>query len=289
MTARMRPHLIRFLLTLLLSVGALTHAVFAGSLLVSWDPVPDSRVAGYKVKYGTASKSYTGSVDAGPNSSQVLQSLTEGTTYYFVVVAYDSAGVEGVPSLEASGIVLKTTSVAATSVAARSAVITWQTNKVSDQQVVYGTSTNYGMSTSVDPALVMNHSQTLTGLLPETTYHYQARSRDEGGSVAQSADLTFTTPSELLLSTLSPSGGTTGTQVVINGKGFGAAQSAGKVTFSGVAAPVVAWGQSSITASVPVGATSGPVVVTVSNAKSNSLNFKVNGKLVPPGKVRVKG
>ena len=94
------------------------------------------------------------------------------------------------------------------------------------------------MSTSLYPALAVTHSQTLTGLLPETAYHNQAKPRDEGGSGAQSAGRTFTTPSEVLMSTLTPTGGTTGTQVVINGRGFGTAQSAGAVTFSGVPASV---------------------------------------------------
>jgi hypothetical protein len=288
MAARTCPNFIRVFLALLSSIGASHHLAFAGSLLVSWDSVGDSRVAGYKVKYGTASNSYTSSVDAGLSTSQVLPNLVDGTRYYFAVVAYDAARVEGAPSPEASGVVLATANVAAASVAPRSVVIAWQTNKVSDQQVLYGTATTYGMSTLLDPTLSLSHSQTLTDLLPETTYHFRVKSRDEGGSVAQSADLTFTTPTEILISTLSPTGGTTGTQVVINGKGFGDASTAGAVTFSGVQAPVVSWGQSSITASVPSGATSGPVVVKVNQTPSNGLNFKINGKLVPPGKVRVK-
>ena len=289
MAARMCPNLIRVFLALLVSIGASHHLAFGGSLLISWDSVGDSRVAGYKVKYGTASQSYTGAVDAGLSTSQLLPNLVEGTRYYFVVVAYDAARVEGAPSPEASGVVLATASVAAASVAPTSAMITWQTNKPSDQQVIYGTTTAYGLSTSLDPTLSLSHSQTLTNLQPETTYHFRVRSRDEGGSVAQSADLTFTTPIEVLISTLSPTGGTTGTQVVINGKGFGTTSTGGVVTFSGVAAPVVSWGQSSITASVPSGATSGPVVVKVNNTPSNGFNFKINGKLFPPGRVRVKG
>jgi len=289
MAARMCPNLIRAFLALLVSIGASHHLAFGGSLLISWDSVGDSRVAGYKVKYGTASQSYTGAVDAGLSTSQLLPNLVEGTRYYFAVVAYDAARVEGAPSPEASGVVLATATVAAASVAPTSAMITWQTNKPSDQQVIYGTTTAYGLSTSLDPTLSLSHSQTLTNLQPETTYHFRVRSRDEGGSVSQSADLTFTTPIEVLISTLSPTGGTTGTQVVINGKGFGTASTGGVVTFSGVAAPVVSWGQSSITASVPSGATSGPVVVKVNNTPSNGLNFKINGKLFPPGRVRVKG
>jgi hypothetical protein len=77
--------------------------------------------------------------------------------------------------------------------------------------------------------------------------------------------------------------------VVINGKGFGTSLTEGVVTFAGVSAPVVSWGQSSITASVPSGAKSGPVVVKVNQTPSNGVNFKINGKLVPPGKVRVRG
>jgi purple acid phosphatase-like protein/IPT/TIG domain-containing protein/fibronectin type III domain protein len=289
MAARLFPNFIRVLLALLFSIGVSPRFTSAGSLLISWDPVNDSRVTGYKVKYGTASQNYTGAVDAGVSTSQVLPNLIEGTRYYFAVVAYDAAHVEGSPSPEASGLVLATASVAAVSVGPRSAMITWQTNKPSDQQVMYGTTTAYGLSTSLDPTLSLSHSQTLTNLQPETTYHFRVRSRDEGGSVAQSADLTFTTPIEVLISTLSPSGGTTGTQVVINGKGFGTASTGGVVTFSGVTAPVVSWGQSSITASVPSGASSGPVVVKVNNTPSNAVSFKINGKLVPPGRVRVRG
>jgi hypothetical protein len=257
--------------------------------MISWDSVTDSRVAGYRLKYGTSSRNYTTSVDAGLSTSQVLPNLVEGTRYYFVVVAYDTARVEGAPSPEASGVVLATSGVAASSVSATSAVITWQTNKLSDQQVFYGPTSSYGMSTLLDPTQSTSHSQTLTNLLPETTYHFSVKSSDAGGSVAQSADLTFVTPSEILISGLSPAGGTTGTQVVINGKGFGTGSSGGVVTFSGVAAPVISWGQSSITASVPSGATSGPVIVSVNSKSSNAMNFKINGKLVAPGRIRVKG
>ena len=132
------------------------------------------------------------------------------------------------------------------------------------------------MSTSLYPALAVTHSQTLTGLLPETPCHNQAKPRDEGGSGAQSADRTFTTPSEVPRSTLTSTGGTTGTQVVISGRGFGTAQSAGAVTFSGVPA------------SVSIGATRGSVGVTVNKTRSGSLSFRINGKLVPSGMVRVK-
>jgi len=289
MATRISSNPLRVLFLFLFSIGVFNHVGLAGSLLVSWDSVADSRVAGYKVKFGTGSGSYTASLDTGSSTSQVLPNLVEGTRYYFVVVAYDTTRMEGAPSPEASGVVLATSNVATISVAPRSAVITWQTNKVSDRQTVYGLTSSYGLSTVLDPTQSMSHSQTLTDLLPETTYHFQVKSRDAGGSVAQSADLTFVTPSEVLISTLSPTGGATGTQVVINGKGFGASATGGVVTFAGITAPVVSWGQSSITASVPSGAISGPVVVSVNKTPSNAVNFKINGKLVPPRRFRLRG
>ena len=269
-------------------MATFAHLALGGSLSLSWDAVGDSRVAGYKVKYGTTSRSYTNSVDAGLSTNQLLPNLVEGTRYYIVVVAYDGARVEGSPSPETSGVVLATASVAASSVAATSAVITWQTNKPSDQQVHYGATTAYGASTSLDSTLSLTHSQTLTNLQPQTTYHFRVKSRDEGGSTAQSADYTFVTPSEILISALSPAAGPTGAQVLISGSGFGTTAADCVVTFSGVTAPVVSWGQSSITTSVPSGAISGPVLVKVKQTPSNAVNFKINGKLVPPGRVKVR-
>lgn len=264
------------------------HAL-AGSLLISWDPVADSRVAGYKIKYGTVSKSYSQSVSVGAVNSYTLPNLIEGTTYYFVIVAHDANLAEGVPSAEASGTVLKVSGTASTLVTSTSAVISWQTNKPSDSQVSYGTTASYGSTTGLDSSLVNTHSQTLTNLLPETTYHFQVRSKDAGGSVSVSSDLTFTTAPGVTILTLSPTGGSTGIEVIIDGKGFGTTQGSSSVTFNGVQASVKAWANSSITTTVPANAVSGPVVVTVNGNQSNAVNFKINGKLAAPGRIRVKG
>ena len=84
--------------------------------------------------------------------------------------------------------------VAATVITSRSATIRWDTNENADSQVRYGLTSAYGISTPVNPALVLDHAVNLTGLLPNTTYHYQVRSRDgfnnQGGTPT---DLVFTT------------------------------------------------------------------------------------------------
>lgn len=63
-------------------------------------PVVD--LQGFKVYYGTNSGDYVNSIDVGNSTSCVVSSLSQGTVYYFVVVAYDSAGTESNPSNEVS-------------------------------------------------------------------------------------------------------------------------------------------------------------------------------------------
>jgi fibronectin type 3 domain-containing protein len=57
-------------------------------------------LAGYKVYYGTASRSYSQSIDVGKVTTYELTNLSNGFTYYFVVTAYNQAGVESEPSNE---------------------------------------------------------------------------------------------------------------------------------------------------------------------------------------------
>ncbi len=167
--------------------------VLAGSLFISWNAVSDSRVAGYKVKYGTTSGNHSQSVGVGNVTSYVLQNLTEGTTYHMVVVAYDANLVEGTPSQEVSGVVLKASNVTADPVAATSSVVSWQTNKPSDSLVEYGATPSYGLLSPLNSTLTTTNGQTLANLTPLTKYYYRVRSRDQGGSLTVSQGYTFTT------------------------------------------------------------------------------------------------
>ncbi len=64
-----------------------------GQVTLSWNSV--SNATGYKVKYATSSGNYTTVVDVGNVTSYNVTNLTNGTTYYFAVVAYNSAGTSG--------------------------------------------------------------------------------------------------------------------------------------------------------------------------------------------------
>ena len=83
--------------------------------------------------------------------------------------------------------------VGAGSVSSSGATVSWTTDEASDSMVEYGTTNAYGSSTTPDPALVLAHSQVLSGLAPSTTYHYRVDSRDAAGNLATSPDATFTT------------------------------------------------------------------------------------------------
>ncbi len=98
--------------------------------------------------------------------------------------------------------------------------------------------------------------------------------------VTPSNGVSFTvTPSNPNITGLSPTFGAVGTTVMISGTGFGDIQGNSVVTFSGKAAVPTAWSATSITASVPVGASAGSVVVTVGGVASNGVNFSVTPNL----------
>ena len=84
--------------------------------------------------------------------------------------------------------------VSATSLTLSGATIAWTTNEAADSQVEYGVTTSYGFTTTLDPALVTSHSQTLANLSAGATYHYRVLSSDAAGNPAASGDFTFTTP-----------------------------------------------------------------------------------------------
>ena len=93
-----------------LALFLITTNVFAGQASLTWDP-SSGPAAGYRVYYGTASKTYSVNTNAGTATTATIDNLSDGATYYFAVKAYDSAGVESAFSNE----VTKTLTVAAPS------------------------------------------------------------------------------------------------------------------------------------------------------------------------------
>jgi len=102
-----------------------------------------------------------------------------------------SALFNGAPVLDTSPPVISL--VSAMRSLLRDPVVMWTTSEPGDSQIEYGTTTAYGSVTPLDPALVLAHTQTASGLAADTLYHYRVRSRDAAGNLAVSADFTFTT------------------------------------------------------------------------------------------------
>src|SRR5690349_20782433 len=75
------------------------------------------------------------------------------------------------------------------------------------------------------------------------------------------------------ITSLSPTSGSAGTSVTINGKSFGSSQGSSTVTFNGTPGTPTSWTSTRIVVPVPSYATTGNVVVTVSNVASNGVNF----------------
>jgi len=80
--------------------------------------------------------------------------------------------------------------------------ITWTTDEPATSQLEYGKTNAYGLTTPLDNELVASHSVSVTGLDPDSTYHFSVRSRDHAGNEAVSGDNTFTTttlPGQLVI------------------------------------------------------------------------------------------
>jgi type IV pilus assembly protein PilY1 len=78
--------------------------VYAAQIKLAWDANTESNIAGYKVYYGTSSRSYSGSVDVGNETTFNLTGLTEGQTYFIAVTAYNTLNKESGYSSEVSAV-----------------------------------------------------------------------------------------------------------------------------------------------------------------------------------------
>ncbi|MEL7835162.1 IPT/TIG domain-containing protein [Fodinibius sp. N2] len=102
------------------------------------------------------------------------------------------------------------------------------------------------------------------------------------GQTAQGPTFTVTVPTtDLSISGISPTGGPAGTNVTITGQGFSATPSENTVSFDGSQATVSAATTEKLTATVPDGATTGPVSVTIDNETVNGPTFNVSTNSPP--------
>jgi hypothetical protein len=132
--------------------------------------------------------------------SKTIGGLQASTTYHYRISSADSTG-----NLAISGDNTFTTPEApgggpsiisgiwVSRITSNTAVINWNTDDEATSQVEYGTTPSYGLSSVPDSALLIGHRQTITGLLPNTRYHFRVLSTDISGNPSVSGDYVFTT------------------------------------------------------------------------------------------------
>ncbi len=88
------------LLALLLLFAAPPAPVQAASVTLAWDANSEPDLAGYILRWGTASGNYTAQTNLATVTTNTVSGLAAGTTYHFAVSAYNTSGLESGPSAE---------------------------------------------------------------------------------------------------------------------------------------------------------------------------------------------
>jgi peroxiredoxin len=96
----------------------------------------------------------------------------------------------------------------------RSAIITWTSDQPSNGQVFYGKTSQYGSASALSSTYTTSHTATLSGLTPNSAYHFKIAGTDAADSSSTSGDNTFVTLYE-------PPGSVATTPQVINNNSGG--------------------------------------------------------------------
>ena len=85
----------------------------------------------------------------------------------------------------------------ANGITSSSAIIMWETDKPVSGLVQWGKTTDYEFSSHADGEPAVQQSVSLTGLMPDTTYHYRVTLTGQSGVKETSTDQTFSTLEQL--------------------------------------------------------------------------------------------
>jgi phosphodiesterase/alkaline phosphatase D-like protein len=146
----------------------------------------------------------TGSTDTAVSVN--ITGLTPNTTYHFRVVGQNTYGIsEGADmTFTTAGAAPTVTTQAASSISSTAATLNGLVNANNDSTTVtfeYGTNTSYGTTVTAAQSPVTGSTDTavsanITGLAPNTTYHFRVVGQNSNGT-SNGADMTFTTDTSL--------------------------------------------------------------------------------------------
>lgn len=158
-----------------------------------------------QIEYGTTTSygsSTTLSETLTTAHQQTITGLSNSTTYHYRVItrANGRTTYSGDGDFETgSGSPCVISNVVEELVSDDSATITWDTDLPATSQIEYGTTVEYGSTTTLNSDLETSHSETISGLESETTYHYRVVSV-ANGQTTNGDDGTFTTTAEPVVS-----------------------------------------------------------------------------------------
>ena len=195
-----------------------TDATLKGTVNANNDSTTVTFEYGLTTAYGTTvtadQSPVTGTTDTPV--SKALSGLTPNTTYYYRAVGQNSVGTTNGANITFStdAPAPTVTTNAASEISIKSTTLNGTVNANNDSTTItfeYGLTTAYGTTVTADQSPVTGItdttvSKTLSGLTPNTTYHYRAIGQSSVG-ISNGADITFTTdkiPSVLFGSNTSP-------------------------------------------------------------------------------------
>jgi peptidoglycan hydrolase-like protein with peptidoglycan-binding domain len=178
-------------------------SVSTSTVTINW--VTDEISYG-QVEYGT-SESYGYitplSTTLDISHSVVLTGLTASTTYHVRINARDDSGNASASAdipfstlgdfTEPHIIPPVLSAIIPHEIQATLIHVSWITDELADSQIEYGTTTEYGFTTSLDTTLTLSHEQFPDNLTPDTTYHLRVLSHDYAGNLSISDDYEFAT------------------------------------------------------------------------------------------------
>jgi chitodextrinase len=134
--------------------------------------------------------------------SVTIRNLNPGETYYFRVRSTDPNGHETIDDNGESGYSFTThalasiTNVEVSNITDTAATVTWNSDVNAYSYINYGTTESYGVIIGKEDAVTQNHTITVAGLNPSTTYYFRARVKDISGNYSLGSSGSFTTLSE---------------------------------------------------------------------------------------------
>jgi len=171
----------------------------ASSVRIKWNTNENATstvIYGLTTAYGLGPVS---SQDLTTSHSLDLSGLSADVTYHFKVKSGDASFNEAVSDDQTFIIVIGDVippvidNINVIHITGTGGTVTWFTNEVATSTVVYGLTTEYELGVVSSDVLETSHVLPITGLQPETLYHFKIKSADASHNENTSADQTFTT------------------------------------------------------------------------------------------------